>query len=194
MAFVTSAHVHALAEAEFSDLPVLAVDLDGEIEVFPQSTAVERGARVLTDAAALLDYSGGELDDTLAAQFARELNEEHGLTEGGDAEEFDNPDGYVAAVAIASDVVAGDHCDVSIIERQVIGYDVEDGEDGEETPVYGLGDRVVGYWETTIPVDADDADTRAIAAAEQLLEAAGWEVVGAWEYAANAVYALVARA
>lgn len=192
MAFVTSAHVHALAEAEFSDMPVLAVDLDGAIEVFPQSTAVERGARVLTDAAALLDYSGGELDDTLAAQFARELNEEHGLTEGGDVEEFDSPDGYVAAVAIASDVVAGDHCDVSVIERAIVGY--RDDEDGEETPVYGLGDRVVGYWETTIPVDADDADTRAIAAAEQLLEAAGWEVVGAWEYADNAVYAVVARA
>src|SRR5690554_6640681 len=192
MNFVTPAHVHALAAAEFGDLPVLAIDGDGQVEVFPQSTAVERGAEILTDAAALLDYSGGEdLDDTLAAQFARELNEAHGLTEDGDAEEFDNPDGYVAAVATSADVVPNGRCDVAIIERQVLGYDVEDG---EETPVYGLGDRVVYHADTGVNVDADDAGTRAVAAAEQLLEAAGWEVVGAWEVAADAVYAPVARA
>ncbi|MGV2384879.1 MAG UNVERIFIED_CONTAM: hypothetical protein LOD86_06375 [Thermobifida fusca] len=188
---VTPAHVHALATAEFGDLPVLVVDVDGAIEVFPQSTATERGARVLTDAAALLDYSGGELDDTLAAQFARELNEEHGLTEDGDAEEIDSPHGYVAAVATSADVVPNGRCDVSVIERQGLGYD---GEDGEETPVYGLGDRVVYHADTGVNVDADDAATRAIAAAEQLLEAAGWEVVGEWKIAADAVYAPVARA
>src|SRR5690606_24567680 len=66
MSFVTPAHVRQLAEAEFSDLPVLAIDTDGEIEVFPQSTAQARGAEILTDAAALLDYTNGEgLDDTL---------------------------------------------------------------------------------------------------------------------------------
>ena len=192
MSFVTPAHVRQLAEAEFSDLPVLVVDIDGEIEVFPQCTATERGATILTDAAALLDYSGGELDDTLAAQFAAEINEAHGLTEDGeDAEEFDNPHGYVAAVATSADVVPNGRCDVAIIERQVLGYDVEDG---EETPVYGLGDRVVYHADTGVNVDADDAATRAIAAAEQLLEAAGWEVVGEWEIAADAVYAPVARA
>src|SRR5690554_7346284 len=93
MNFVTPAHVRQLAEAEFSDLPVLAIDTDGEIEVFPQSTAQARGAEILTDAAALLDYSGGELDDTLAEQFAAEINEAHGLTGNGDAEEFGNPHG-----------------------------------------------------------------------------------------------------
>ena len=80
MNFVTPAHVRQLAEAEFGDLPVLAVDVDGEIVIFPQCTAVERGARILTDAAALLDYTdGGELDDVLAAQFAQELNQAHDL-------------------------------------------------------------------------------------------------------------------
>ena len=187
---VTPAHVHALASAEFSDLPVLAID-GGEIEVFPQSTAVERGAEILTDAAALLDYTGGELDGTLAAQFAAEINEAHDLTEDSDAEEIDNPHGYVAAVATSADVVPNGRCDVSVIERQVIGYNIEDG---EETPVYGLGDRVVYQADTGIPVDADDATTRAIAATEQLLEAAGWEITGAWEIAADAVYAPVARA
>lgn len=87
MALVTAEHIHALDEADFSDLPVLAVDVDGEIAIFPQCTAVERGARILTDAAILHDYTNGELDDVLAAQFAAEINEAHGLTGNGDAEE-----------------------------------------------------------------------------------------------------------
>ena len=87
MAFVTPAHVRQLAEAEFGDLPVLAVDIDGEIVIFPQCTATERGARILTDAAALHEYTNGELDDTLATQFAAEINELLGLTGNGDAEE-----------------------------------------------------------------------------------------------------------
>src|SRR5690554_7353861 len=92
MAFVTADHVYALASAEFSDLPVLAIDIDGEIEVFPQSTAQARGARVLTDAAALLDYTdGGELDDTLAEQFAQELNQAHDLVD--DTEDTDDTTG-----------------------------------------------------------------------------------------------------
>src|SRR5690606_28901704 len=191
MAFVTADHVYALATAEFGDLPVLVVDVDGEIVVFPQSTAQARGAEILTDAAALDEYTGGELDDTLAAQFAAEINEAYGLTGNGDAEEFGYPHGYVAAIATSADVVPNGYCDVVIIERQVIGYNVEDD---EETPVYSLGDRIVYQADTGVNVDADDATTRAIAAAEQLLEAAGWEVVGEeWEYAADAVYAPVTR-
>lgn len=89
MAFVTAEHIHALAEADFSDLPVLVIDVDGEIEVFPQSTAEARGARILTDAAALDEYAGGEdLDDVLAAQFAQELNQAHDLVD--DIEDTDN--------------------------------------------------------------------------------------------------------
>ena len=76
MNFVTADHIYALAEADFSDLPVLVVDIDGEIAIFPQSTAEARGARILTDAAALDEYTNGEgLDDVLAAQFAAEINE-----------------------------------------------------------------------------------------------------------------------
>src|SRR5690606_13416779 len=106
-------------------------------------------------------------------------------------------------------VVPNGRCDVAIIERQVLGYR---DENGTEPPVYGLGDRVVYHADTGVNVDANDAATRAIAAAEQLLEAAGrevvreweiaadgveaagWEVVGEWEIAADAVYAPVARA
>lgn len=89
MAFVTADHIYALATAEFSDLPVLVIDVDGEIEVFPQSTAEARGATILTDAAALDEYTNGEdLDDVLAEQFAAEINEAHGLGEG--SEDTDN--------------------------------------------------------------------------------------------------------
>jgi len=92
MSFVTPAHVRQLAEAEFSDLPVLAIDIDGEIEVFPQSTAQARGAEILTDAAALLDYTNGEdLDDVLAEQFAAEINEAYDLVD--DTEDTDDTTG-----------------------------------------------------------------------------------------------------
>lgn len=84
MAFVTADHIYALADADFSDLPVLAVDVDGEIVIFPQSTAQARGAEILTDAAALDEYTGGELDDTLAEQFAAEINEARALAEGSE--------------------------------------------------------------------------------------------------------------
>src|SRR5690606_25216254 len=92
MSFVTPAHVRQLAEAEFSDLPVLAIDIDGEIEVFPQSTAQARGARILTDAAVLDEYTNGEdLDDTLAEQFAAEINEAYDLVD--DTEDTDDTTG-----------------------------------------------------------------------------------------------------
>src|SRR5690554_2404785 len=92
MSFVTPAHVRQLAEADFSDLPVLVVDIDGEIEVFPQCTATERGATILTDAAALHEYTNGEdLDDVLAEQFAAEINEAYDLVD--DTEDTDDTTG-----------------------------------------------------------------------------------------------------
>jgi len=88
MNFVTADHVYALADADFSDLPVLAIDTDGEIVIYPQCTATERGATILTDAAVLHEYTDGEdLNDTLAEQFAAEINEALDLTGNGDAEE-----------------------------------------------------------------------------------------------------------
>lgn len=82
MNFITADHVYDLADADFSDLPVLAIDTDGEIMVYPQCTAVERGARIITDAAVLHEYTDGEdLNDTLAEQFAAEINEARALDE-----------------------------------------------------------------------------------------------------------------
>lgn len=85
MTLVTADHIYALAEADFSDLPVLAIDTDGEIVVYPQCTATERGATILTDAAVLHEYTDGEdLDDVLAEQFAAEINEARAFAEDGE--------------------------------------------------------------------------------------------------------------
>ena len=98
-----------------------------------------------------------------------------------------NPDGYVAAVATSADVVEGDNCVLVVFERQVIGY-----RNSDDTPIYSLGE-IVYEADTGIPMDADDATTRATAAATELLEEAGWEVVSEWEYSDNSVYAHATR-
>src|SRR5690606_25349244 len=89
MNFVTADHVYALADADFSDLPVLAIDTDGEIVIYPQCTATERGARILTDAAVLPEYTDGEdLNDTPAERVAADTHESLDPTGHGDAEEW----------------------------------------------------------------------------------------------------------
>ncbi|MFJ9558300.1 hypothetical protein ACIRPH_31220 [Nocardiopsis sp. NPDC101807] len=104
---------------------------------------------------------------------------------------YTNPDGYVAAVATASDVVAGEYTDVTVAEREVIAMDVDD--DGNEIPILGMSDRLVmGPIETTAKVGADMGDIEA--AAEAILEANGWRRTGPWEVADNALYAAVERA
>lgn len=75
-AAITADHIRDLASARFADTPVLAIDTDGEIEIFPASTATERGARIVYDADRLEDYTGGELDDALASQLATDLTAE----------------------------------------------------------------------------------------------------------------------
>lgn len=79
MPIVTIDHIRDLAEAEFTDLAVLAIDSDGELWVCPQSTAQEHHARILTDADALSSYAGADKDEYTAdlyALFAAELNTE----------------------------------------------------------------------------------------------------------------------
>lgn len=187
MTAITIENVRDLHTANFSDLPVIALDTDGQIEIFPATTATERNATVLTDASILNEWlDGNDLDDQAAAQFAAEVNDMNGLTE-----DFDHEDGYVAAIAITPDVVEGDNTDVSVIERVVTGY--TDGENGTEVPEYGAGDKVVHHAETDVPTAADDASSRSMAAADELLEDAGWTRTGAWEASDNAIYAPVTR-
>lgn len=99
---------------------------------------------------------------------------------------------YTAAIGTASDVVAGDFCDVSIAENEIITYKLQ--EDGTETPVYGMSGKVVmDAIETTVRTDEDDKLGRIEADAERILEANGWKVTGPWELADNAAYATVVR-
>src|SRR5690606_20522630 len=142
MSFVTPAHVRQLAEAEFGDLPVLAIDTDGEIAIFPQSTAQVCCAEILTDAAELDEYTDGEdLDDVLAAQFAAEINEAYGLgliDETGD---------YTVSVALTDDVADNGRSTVEVLRREQIGE-----VDGET--FYALGGKIAG-WTIPVPTDAD---------------------------------------
>lgn len=86
---------------------------------------------------------------------------------------------YTAAIATASDVVAGDFCDVSVIENDVQG---------------NLTNKVIlGPQELTVRTDDLDKLEKSQAEAKDLLEAAGYKVVGGWEISSNAAYALVLR-
>lgn len=75
---ITADHIRELAEARFTGMAVLAYDpaLEGEIVVLPKSTADARGARIIYDADRLTDYTGGDLDDALAARLAADLTAE----------------------------------------------------------------------------------------------------------------------
>lgn len=95
---------------------------------------------------------------------------------------------YIAAIATARDVVAGDEYDVSVIVAERHTVVVGD----EERTDYELTDRLaMDPVEVGVPLD-DDAD-RAIAAAERILAERGWTRVGGWEVADNALYAQVER-
>lgn len=82
MPTITADHIRELAEADFSDLAVLAIDTDGDVWICPQSTAHENGARIITDASDLESYTGGIQDEHTAdlyAAFAEELNSDPSL-------------------------------------------------------------------------------------------------------------------
>jgi antitoxin (DNA-binding transcriptional repressor) of toxin-antitoxin stability system len=76
---ISAADIRDLANADFSDLAVLAIDNDGDLWLCPQSTAQEHHARIVTDADAVEAYTGGVKDEYTAdlyAAFADELNAE----------------------------------------------------------------------------------------------------------------------
>jgi hypothetical protein len=100
---------------------------------------------------------------------------------------------YTAAIATASDVVAGDYCDVTVAENEIVTH--KETEDGTETPVYGMSDTIVmPSIDTDVRTDDEDSLAKAELAAADILESNGWTVTGTWEVAANALYAPVERA
>ena len=98
---------------------------------------------------------------------------------------------YTAAVAIASSVVAGDHCDLSVAPNRVATYREDD--DGNETPVYEMTDNLEFQCELGVRTADDDAGSKACDAADDALSARGWRRTGPWEYSADAAYAPVER-
>lgn len=100
---------------------------------------------------------------------------------------------FTAAIATASDIVEYAFCDVAVAEDDIITYKV-DG-DGNETPVYGMSNRIA-LEPVVLPVRVDDDDklTKATHAADEILAVHGWSVTGDWEIVDNAMYAAVERA
>jgi hypothetical protein len=98
---------------------------------------------------------------------------------------------FVAALANVSDCVAGDYCDVSVIESEIVGY--REDHDGNEIPQYGMTSTVaMDAIETTVRTDADDI-AAAIVEADAILRDNGWTRVSDWQAADTAYYADVER-
>jgi prevent-host-death family protein len=100
---------------------------------------------------------------------------------------------YTAAIGLVSSVVAGDHCDLSVIENTMVG--AREDEDGNEVPVYSPEGPVV-MEAVELPVRTDeDVAAKVYDAADDVLEANGWRRTGDWEDdAGDAAYATVERA
>lgn len=114
------------------------------------------------------------------------------IVETHDPDNEDAEHGYMAAIGTAHDVVAGDYSDVTVTEAAA---DLNVDEDGNETvtPVFGTT-VVYGPVETDVRTDDEEQLFKVEAAAEALLEQAGWEVTGPWQITDNALYATVERA
>lgn len=98
---------------------------------------------------------------------------------------------YTAAIGLVSGVVAGDHCDVSVAENDVVGY--RDDEFGNEVPEYAMGSKVVMQSvETDVRTDDEDVNGKVYDAADYVLMVRGWRRVSSWDDAAgDAAYARV---
>lgn len=97
---------------------------------------------------------------------------------------------YIAAIATAADVVAGNFCDVSVIECEEASIGIDD--DGNEILEQQMTDRVaMPAQETTVLIDDADSAVKVEDDAERILVANGWRVTGKWEPSDNAIYATV---
>lgn len=123
----------------------------------------------------IVDTYGHDVDlDTLDSSEYWAIIARHDATE----DEHTAEHGYTAAIGATSDVVAGDHADVTVGENNV---------DGNMSSTL-----VMGPVETTAHIDTDMEEMQD--AADATLEANGWERTGAWEITDNAMYAPVQRA
>lgn len=73
---ITPDHIRELHTADFGSEEAVLALVDDEPQVWTRITAADHGARVLTTAADVWEYCGGDLDDALAEQLAADLSAE----------------------------------------------------------------------------------------------------------------------
>ncbi|MCI3279199.1 hypothetical protein [Streptomyces cylindrosporus] len=81
---------------------------------------------------------------------------------------------FTAEIGISSKIALGDKCAVTVVNDD----NILDGMEATDTP---------------LPVDGDHAREDVIDAAEAVLTANGWTVVGEWEDGDNSYYVAVER-
>lgn len=86
---------------------------------------------------------------------------------------------FTAWLAVESSVLTNDNCDVTILQDEVISYRTDD--DGTEIPEWttAAGVPQAFYAETHATTDDDHSDAQN--QARDLMEEAGWRIVGDWE-------------
>lgn len=86
---------------------------------------------------------------------------------------------FTAWLAVDRSVLTGEHCDVTILQDEVIAYRTDD--DGNEIPEWTTAPGVpqAFYAETTATTDDDHA--AAMDQARDLIEQADWRIVGDWD-------------
>lgn len=99
---------------------------------------------------------------------------------------------YTAAVATDPSCVAGDYCDVQVLENEIVTYRIDD--DGNEIPEYGMTSVLaLDAIETDVRTDDEDALDKAQRSADEILAEHGWRRTEEWSVADTAMYALAER-
>lgn len=86
------------------------------------------------------------------------------------------PQHFTAWLATDRAVLLGDHADVTILQDEAISYRTDD--EGNEIPAWTTAPGVPqAFYAETTATDHDDAQDQA----RELMEAAGWRIVGGWK-------------
>jgi hypothetical protein len=95
---------------------------------------------------------------------------------------------HIATIGTASDVVAGDNCDLTIYHAKA---EISACLGSEETYEYvAVGDAFYAI-ELTVALTDEDRDSKAMAEADDLLTAQGYTRVSDWAQSHDALYAEV---
>lgn len=73
---ITADHILELHNTGFGTREAALVHANGEVQVWPHTTAIDHDVEIITTAGDVWEYCDGELDDALAAQLAADLTAE----------------------------------------------------------------------------------------------------------------------